>query len=176
MNEGYRFFLIILISAVSLGLIYYFTNKDRKLALGVDVSVEGGHRRPKMHQENFTQDSPYEQRMPYVPEKENDDPALQQLRDTSCYPKNTLAPEELLPKSDATLWSESNPSAGALKDRNFLQSGNMIGINTVGSTLRNANLQLRSEPPNPQVQVSPWMQTTILPDLGRKPLEVGGCA
>ena len=42
--------------------------------------------------------------------------------------------------------------------------------------MRNANLQLRSEPPNPQVQVSPWMQATIEPDINRRPLEVGGCA
>ena len=45
-----------------------------------------------------------------------------------------------------------------------------IGVGTVGSSLRNANLQLRAEPPNPQNQVSPWMNTTIGPDLKRKPL------
>ena len=43
-------------------------------------------------------------------------------------------------------------------------------------TLRNANMQLRSEPPNPQVKVSPWLQTTIEPDVNRKPMEIGGCA
>ena len=172
MTEGYRFFLIILIAAVSLGLIYYFTNKDRRLAVGLDVSVEGGEAKQEMQQENFEQQHMNDMQM----QMQNDDPALKQLKETACNPQNTLAPEELLPKSDATMWSESNPSAGALKERNFLQSGNMIGINTVGSTLRNANLQLRSEPANPQVQVSPWMQTTILPDLGRKPLEIGGCA
>ena len=37
--------------------------------------------------------------------------------------------------------------------------------------MRNANRGLRSEPPNPQVQVSPWLQTTICPDLHRKPLD-----
>ena len=41
--------------------------------------------------------------------------------------------------------------------------------------LRNANLQLRSEPPNPQVKVSPWLQTTIETDTNRRPLEIGGC-
>jgi len=44
-------------------------------------------------------------------------------------------------------------------------------VNTVGQSLRNANYQLRSEPPNPQVQVGPWMQTTIEPDLQRRPME-----
>ena len=48
-------------------------------------------------------------------------------------------------------------------------------VNTVGQTLRNANRQLRSEPPNPQVKVSPWLQTTIEADTNRRPLEIGGC-
>ena len=31
---------------------------------------------------------------------------------------------------------------------------------------------LRSEPPNPVKKVGPWMQSTIEPDLNRKPLEI----
>jgi hypothetical protein len=58
---------------------------------------------------------------------------------------------------------------------NFLEAGYHYGINTVGQTLRNANLQLRSEVPNPQVQVSPFLQTTIEPDLSRRVLEIGNC-
>jgi hypothetical protein len=58
-------------------------------------------------------------------------------------------------------------------DKNFLEAGYHVGINTVGQSNRNANLQLRSEPPNPQMSVSPWMQSTIEPDLARKPLEIG---
>ena len=29
-------------------------------------------------------------------------------------------------------------------------------------------------PPNPQVKVSPWLQSTIEPDTNRKPMEIGG--
>jgi hypothetical protein len=39
--------------------------------------------------------------------------------------------------------------------------------------LRNANLQIRSEPPNPQMTVGPWNQSTIEPDFMRPPLEIG---
>ena len=56
---------------------------------------------------------------------------------------------------------------------NFLKAGYHVGINTVGTSLRNANLQVRSEPPNPQNQVSPWLNSTISPDLMRVPLEIG---
>ena len=96
----------------------------------------------------------------------------------SCLPKDQLMPQELLPQdSESNQWSLANPQgSGSLKDKNFLQSGYHVGINTVGQTLRNANMQLRSDPPNPQVQVSPWQQTTINPDTNRKPMEIGGCA
>lgn len=105
------------------------------------------------------------------------DPAFQQLRQASCFPRNQLSPEELLPQDNCSLWAQVNPQgSGSLKDRNFLQAGWATGISTVGSTLRNANRQLRSEPPNPQVKVSPWLQATIEPDISRKPLEIGGCS
>ena len=94
---------------------------------------------------------------------------------TSCYPQNTLQPADLLPsgKSKAVQdFDNANPTGeGILKGVNFLDAGFHTGVNTVGQSLRNANQQLRSEPPNPQVSVSPWMNSTIGPDLGRKPLE-----
>ena len=95
-----------------------------------------------------------------------------------CLPKDQLMPQELLPQDNvANQWSQVNPQgAGSLMDKNLLQAGHHVGINTVGQTLRNANMQLRSDPPNPQVQVSPWIQSTINPDTNRKPFEIGGCA
>ena len=94
---------------------------------------------------------------------------------SECYPKDVLSSAELLPQDANTLYAQVNPSGqGSLQDQNFLTAGYHIGINTVGQSLRNANRQLRSEPPNPQVKVSPWLQTTIEPDINRKPLEIGG--
>ena len=93
---------------------------------------------------------------------------------TNCYPKDQLSPEELLPKNSDNTWDKVNPSTGGnLGDQNFLKAGYHVGINTVGQSLRNANLQLRSEPANPQLKVSPWMQSTIGPDNNRKALEIG---
>jgi hypothetical protein len=107
----------------------------------------------------------------------NADPNYQAQRNLTSFPKDQLTAEELLPQDNSSLWAQVNPAGeGSLKDRNFLQSGYHIGINTVGQTLRNANLQLRSEPPCPQVKVSPWAQSTITPDVSRKPFEIGGCA
>jgi hypothetical protein len=91
-----------------------------------------------------------------------------------CFPKDQLNPAELLPADANSLWAQVAPNGqGELGDQNFLDAGFHVGINTVGSSMRNANLQLRSEPPNPQVAVSPWLQSTIQPDLMRRGLEIG---
>ena len=92
---------------------------------------------------------------------------------SSCFPKDVLSSSDLLPADSNSLWAQVSPSGqGSLADQNFLTSGFHIGINTVGQTLRNANRQLRSEPLNSQVKVSPWMQSTIDPDINRRPLEI----
>ena len=47
-----------------------------------------------------------------------------------------------------------NPmGAGDVANVSLLRAGYHIGINTVGQSLRNANLQLRSEPANPQLKL-----------------------
>lgn len=103
-------------------------------------------------------------------------PQYQEERNDSAFPKDQLTAQELLPQDNNSLWAQVNPEgAGSLKDKSFIQSGYHIGINTVGQTLRNANLQLRSEPPCPQVVVSPFLQSTITPDTSRRVFEVGNC-
>jgi len=90
-----------------------------------------------------------------------------------CYPRDQLTPSELLPKDQNIVWAEQNPMGfGSLKGKNFLSAGALIGVNTVGQSLRNANWQLRSEPPNPQIPVSIFNQSTIQPDTNRRPLEI----
>jgi len=89
-----------------------------------------------------------------------------------CYPREHINPVELLPSDPNSQWAQVNPTgAGDIHGKNFLSSGALIGINTIGQSLRNANLQLRAEPPCPQVQVGPWNCSTIEPDLSRRPLE-----
>jgi len=91
-----------------------------------------------------------------------------------CYPRDQLTPSELLPKDMNSVWAEQNPMGpGSLKGKNFLSAGALIGVNTVGQSMRNANLQVRSEPPNPQVAVSIFNQSTITPDVSHRPLEIG---
>ena len=93
---------------------------------------------------------------------------------TSCSKPNIQNPVELLPKDANSQWASLNPNGkGFLSNINLLNAGFNIGIDTIGSSLRNANLQIRSEPVNPQLNVGPWNQSTITPDFMRPPLEIG---
>lgn len=93
---------------------------------------------------------------------------------SSCSKPNIQNPSDLLPKDTNSQWAQLNPSGkGELANINLLKAGYHIGIDTIGQTLRNANLQIRSEPPNPQLYVGPWNLSTIEPDFMRPPLELG---
>lgn len=86
-------------------------------------------------------------------------------------------PSDLLPRDTNNQWGSLNPSgSGDLLGQNLLSATFLTGIDTIGNTMKNANLQLRSEPPNPQLNVGPWNQSTFAPDLMRTPLELGSGA
>jgi hypothetical protein len=93
----------------------------------------------------------------------------------NCQTPQMIDPSELLPKDQNSEWSNINPASTDLKNVNMLNPSQLIGINTVGSSLRNANYQFRSEPANPRVNVGPWNTSTIEADTLRRPLEIGGC-
>jgi hypothetical protein len=193
--------ILIIIVVVAIAYIIYYLYTQNSMNKGYNLenyadydeqSDDGDDNEPV--KEQFSQHVVHENRKPHVPienftqhaqhsRNENENfqaqvpPNLAEMNGLQQFPKDQLTADELLPKDNSSLWAQVNPSGeGSLKDRNFLQSGYHIGINTVGQTLRNGNLQLRSEPPCPQVRVSPWLQSTIEPDLGRKPFEIGGCA
>ena len=103
--------------------------------------------------------------------REQEQEAYKQLNDYE-----EAKPEELLPKDEVSSeWARVNPMGkGSLEFKNFLESGYHLGVDTQTSSLRNANVQLRSEPANPQVPISIFNNSTILPSdaANRRPLEI----
>jgi hypothetical protein len=90
--------------------------------------------------------------------------------------KSIAAPNELLPTDANSQWAALNPvnmNQGSILAGDMLQAGYHIGLDTIGQTLKNANLQLRSDPIIPKQDVGPWNQSTYEPDYGRVPLELG---
>jgi hypothetical protein len=85
-------------------------------------------------------------------------------------------PSDLLPVDSNSQWSALNPNAmsgGDILMPDLLQAGYHIGLDTIAQTLRNPNLQLRSDPIISKADIGPWNQSTIEPDYGRVPLELG---
>ena len=83
-------------------------------------------------------------------------------------------PADLLPKDSNSQWAALNPinqSNVAMPD--LLQAGYHIGLDTIGQTMKNPNLQLRSDPIIEKRTVSPWNNSTIEADYARVPLELG---
>jgi hypothetical protein len=96
---------------------------------------------------------------------------------TDCAPRDKLTVEDLLPKDAAnSKWAQVIPAGqGDVKDQNYLTAGYLSGVNTVGQSMRNANYQLRSDPPIDRMNVGPWNQTTIEFDTSRRFFEIGDC-
>lgn len=79
-----------------------------------------------------------------------------------CFSRERLTSDDLLPQDANSKWAKVNPmSSGEIGDKNFLTAGYHIGINT--SLGRNNSLDLRHEPLAPQIPVSPWGISTIVP-------------
>lgn len=97
------------------------------------------------------------------------------VQNGNCTSKQISNPADLLPKDTNSEWAQLNPNGvGDLQNISLLKAGHHTGINTVGSSLRNANLQIRSEPIIPKSSVGPWLNSTIEPDCQRPKLELGG--
>ena len=69
------------------------------------------------------------------------------------------------------------PQPRGIDGPNFLNPEHLVGINTVGQSLRNANRRaLDLNHLTHRLRYHHGLQTTIEPDTNRKPLEIGECA
>lgn len=83
---------------------------------------------------------------------------------------SALLPKEVATQEDFGQFAPDD----ILKGQNFLNPRDQIGFpETIGGALRNANQQVRSEPPNPRTPVTIFNNSTIEPDQMRPPFEIG---
>jgi hypothetical protein len=96
----------------------------------------------------------------------------------STYTESTLSASELLPKGEiGASWAAVNPAGMAdLKGQNFLQAGyhTNTALAGVSQTNRNASWDVRSEQPNPQGSVGPFLNTTIEANPFKRGLDCQG--
>tara|TARA_X000000950_G_C13909518_1_gene658402 strand:- start:3025 stop:3651 length:627 start_codon:yes stop_codon:yes gene_type:complete len=80
---------------------------------------------------------------------------------------------DLLPKEVNQDWFESdfsNAQVNVNDDNLVVTDRYILGVNTVGQSLKNPSYDIRANPPCPKFGVSPWLQSTIEPDFNIKPL------
>jgi hypothetical protein len=158
----------IVLVVVILGVWYWYSGNQSEMFENNNNENDRDERKP-IGNGYLPNSSPMEVGQPTDVEEPMSNPS-------ACFPKDQLTPQELLPQDYSSTWAKCNPTgAGSLEGKNFLDAGWHTGINTVGQVLRNPNLQIRSEPPNPQVVVSPFLNTTITPDTNRRYFELGNC-
>lgn len=101
----------------------------------------------------------------------NSDPAhvSGDISGTPDVPPAALLPNEIPVTEDFGQFSTDTILSG----QNYLDPRSQIGYpETVGGVLRNANLQVRSEPANPRDPVSIWNLSTITPEQMRPLFEI----
>jgi len=154
--------ILLAILVISILLIQYSSNK------GTILSPMAGYMRGGPSNNKPTSSSLPAPAMPAGLNERPANPANEQAILSRSAGPNQIDPQALLPKDNNNEWAKLNPSTNT---QNLLNAGHHAGVDTKGASLRNANLQIRSDPPCPRNTVSPWLQSTIDPDMTRKPLQ-----
>lgn len=79
----------------------------------------------------------------------------------------SLLPKPTIPGQDS--WDIGAPQ-NVLANQDFLSATQQIGVDTVLSSNKIANQDIRGIIPNPINVVSPWMQSSVMPSLQQRPL------
>ena len=81
--------------------------------------------------------------------------------------------KDYLPKEINNKWFDTDFSQAKynLNDDKLINTDRyVIGVNTVGQSLKNASYDIRGTVPNPKFTVSPWNNSTYEPDYNIKPM------
>jgi len=100
---------------------------------------------------------------PYKPEKKK----IDKFKASEIFNSQNYLPNE---KSVNPDWFDVVPDAISVKNRHLINVSKPMGINTIGTSLRNPSYDIRGSPPNPKFVISPWLQSTIEPDNNFKSL------
>lgn len=87
-----------------------------------------------------------------------------------CSPEDLFDVDKYLPQEVNDDWFEVTPEPISVKNRHLINITKPVGINTIGTSLKNASWDLRGSPACPKFVVSPWLQSSIEPDTNIKPL------
>lgn len=80
--------------------------------------------------------------------------------------KDQFDVEKMLPNEIEEDWFDVEPLQGTkkIKGPHLIHPKTQMGVNTVGSSKKNATHDIRGDIPNPKTNVSPWLISSIEPD------------
>lgn len=88
----------------------------------------------------------------------------------NCDPEELFDVDKYLPQELNNDFFETMPEPVSIKNRHLINISKPIGINTIGTSLRNASYDLRAEPANPRQIVSPFLNSSIESNVNLKPM------
>ena len=88
----------------------------------------------------------------------------------NCEPEDLFDVDKYLPQEVNDDWFEVQPEPISVKNRHLINITKPIGINTIGSSLKNASHDIRMAPMCPKMVVSPFLNSSIEPDINLKSL------
>ena len=182
MNGFSKFFkkerIIILVAFLILALALYYYNGSKNTIIdkfsNPNYPMSSSMPQSEMTQYN-TQEPQIQLPQIQLPEVKLPEVKLPEISQTQMPTMNVATPSDLLPIDNNSQWASLNPTQNqsTVMTPDLLIAGYHIGTDTIGQTLRNPNLQLRSDPIIQKTDVGPWNLSTIEPDFGRVPLEIG---
>lgn len=98
-----------------------------------------------------------------VPESKKD--LVEQFKETNWQCVDLFCTKEEIPKESYNNWFDVVDEPIHTQNRHLINVSRPLGINTVGTTLRNATYDLMNSPPMPRFIISPLLLSTIEPDV-----------
>ncbi len=87
-----------------------------------------------------------------------------------CEPEDLFDVDKYLPQEVNDDWFEVQPEPISVKNRHLINITKPIGINTIGTSLKNASHDIRGSVGCPKFVVSPFLNSSIEPDNNIKPM------
>ena len=173
MNNKYK---SLILAALLVAVVYTMYDKycDSSLnSLETYEDIQDNNFQQQVENNNVQQQLPTNQVKAFEEEDGNmniNNPEDASIELGGCGNTGSFLSSNLLPKKDPEM-QDNSEFAPNLEGKNFVDSYKYL-VGSQSQSLRNANYQLRSDPPNPQKTVCPWQNTTMAPE-SRRPLEIG---
>lgn len=87
-----------------------------------------------------------------------------------CQPEDLFDVDKYLPQEVNDDWFEVQPEPVSVKNRHLINITKPLGVNTIGTSLKNSSYDIRGSVSCPKSIVSPWGNSSIEADSNLKPL------